>query len=130
MGERQRDMGLADAARAGRREGQGREGEGQVAGARRTRREWGRWRPGTGAEPRCGRGLVKTGQNYGRAMAGGFFDELALPVPDYNREVGSGTHAVQTAHVMMKFEQVCLETRPERVIVVGGVNSTMAAAIA
>ena len=81
------------------------------------------------AEPRFRQRLVNTGQHYDRAMAGGFFDELALPVPDYNLEVGSGTHAVQTAHVMMKFEQVCLETRPDLVIVVGDVNSTMAAAI-
>jgi UDP-N-acetylglucosamine 2-epimerase (non-hydrolysing) len=81
------------------------------------------------AEPRFRQLLVNTGQHYDQAMAGGFFTELALPVPDRNLEVGSGTHAVQTARVMVAFEAVCLETRPDLVVVVGDVNSTMAAAI-
>lgn len=81
------------------------------------------------AEPRFRQLLVNTGQHYDQAMAGGFFTELDLPVPDRNLEVGSATHAVQTAKVMMKFEEVCLEAKPDLVVVVGDVNSTMAAAI-
>jgi UDP-N-acetylglucosamine 2-epimerase (non-hydrolysing) len=73
--------------------------------------------------------LVNTGQHYDEAMAGGFLRELQLPIPDRDLGVGSGSHAVQTAKVMTKFEEVCLETRPDLVVVVGDVNSTMAAAI-
>jgi UDP-N-acetylglucosamine 2-epimerase (non-hydrolysing) len=81
------------------------------------------------AEPRFRQVLVNTGQHYDEKMAGGFFRELSLPVPDHNLGVGSGSHAVQTAKVMMAFEAVCLEVRPDLVVVVGDVNSTMAAAI-
>lgn len=81
------------------------------------------------AEPRFRQLLVNTGQHYDQAMAGGFFTDLDLPVPDRDLEVGSGTHAEQTARVMVKFEEVCLETKPDLVVVVGDVNSTMAAAI-
>jgi UDP-N-acetylglucosamine 2-epimerase (non-hydrolysing) len=73
--------------------------------------------------------LVNTGQHYDENMAGSFFGELALPRPDRNLGVGSGTHAQQTARVMTGFEDVCLEERPDLVVVVGDVNSTMAAAI-
>jgi UDP-N-acetylglucosamine 2-epimerase (non-hydrolysing) len=73
--------------------------------------------------------LVNTGQHYDDAMAGGFIRELALPVPDRNLEVGSASHAVQTANVMIRFEQVCLEEKPDLVVVVGDVNSTMAATL-
>src|SRR5205814_2914055 len=52
-----------------------------------------------------------------------------LPIPDYELDVGSASHAVQTARVMMKFEEVCLEQRPHLVVVVGDVNSTMAASL-
>jgi UDP-N-acetylglucosamine 2-epimerase (non-hydrolysing) len=58
-----------------------------------------------------------------------FFRELGLPAPDFDLEVGSGSHAVQTARVMLAFEPVCLEVRPGLVIVVGDVNSTVAAAL-
>ena len=81
------------------------------------------------AEPRFRQLLVNTGQHYDQAMAGGFFTELDLPVPDRNLEVGSASHAVQTARVMIAFETVCLEVKPDLVVVVGDVNSTMAAAI-
>lgn len=81
------------------------------------------------AEPRFRQALVNTGQHYDESMAGSFFRELSLPVPDRDLGVGSGSHAVQTAKVMMAFEEVCLELRPDLVVVVGDVNSTMAAAI-
>jgi UDP-N-acetylglucosamine 2-epimerase (non-hydrolysing) len=73
--------------------------------------------------------LVNTGQHYDEAMAKGFIHELSLPVPDRDLEVGSASHAVQTANVMIRFEQVCLEERPDLVVVVGDVNSTMAATL-
>src|SRR5260221_6153031 len=76
-----------------------------------------------------GQVLVNTGQHYDEAMARGFIRDLQLPVPDRDLEVGSGSHAVQTAHVMMRFEAVCLEERPDLIVVVGDVNSTMAAAL-
>ena len=73
--------------------------------------------------------LVNTGQHYDESMAGGFLKELQLPRPDRNLGVGSGTHAVQTAKVMVAFEEICLAERPDLVIVVGDVNSTMAASL-
>ena len=73
--------------------------------------------------------LVNTGQHYDDAMAGGFLRELALPQPDRDLGVGSGTHAVQTARVMIAFEEICLAERPDLVVVVGDVNSTMAASL-
>lgn len=80
-------------------------------------------------EPRFRQVLVNTGQHYDEAMAGGFFRELRLPRPDRDLGVGSGTHAVQTARVMTAFEGVCLDVQPDLVVVVGDVNSTMAAAL-
>ena len=73
--------------------------------------------------------LVNTGQHYDENMAGGFFTELGMPRPDCDLGVGSGSHAVQTARVMIGFEEVCLQERPDLVVVVGDVNSTLAAAI-
>lgn len=73
--------------------------------------------------------LVHTGQHYDDALSRVFFDELGIPRPDVNLEVGSGTHAVQTAKVMMAFEPVCLEYAPDVVVVVGDVNSTLACAL-
>ena len=73
--------------------------------------------------------LVNTGQHYDEAMAGGFLRELDLPRPDRDLGVGSGTHAVQTANVMTAFEEICLADRPDLVVVVGDVNSTMAASL-
>ena len=70
--------------------------------------------------------LVHTGQHYDIKMSEIFFTELGIPNPDVNLEVGSGSHAEQTARVMMAFEPVCLEEKPDWVVVVGDVNSTMA----
>jgi len=73
--------------------------------------------------------LVHTGQHYDAAMSGVFFRELEIPPPDVNLEVGSGSHAQQTAQVMMRFEPVLLEYRPDWVLVPGDVNSTLACAL-
>ena len=70
--------------------------------------------------------LVHTGQHYDEKMSDVFFSELGIPAPDINLGVGSGSHAVQTANVMAKFEPVCEQERPDWVVVVGDVNSTMA----
>ena len=70
--------------------------------------------------------LVHTGQHYDSAMSEQFFRQLRIPEPHVNLEVGSDSHSVQTANVMIGFEQVCLEHRPDWVVVVGDVNSTMA----
>lgn len=70
--------------------------------------------------------LVHTGQHYDAQMSQIFFDELGIPAPDFNLEVGSGSHAAQTANLMLKFEPVCLKEKPDWVVVVGDVNSTMA----
>ena len=73
--------------------------------------------------------LVHTGQHYDLAMNERLFADLELPPPDLNLEVGSGTHAVQTAEVMRRFEPVMEELRPSCVIVVGDVNSTLACSL-
>ena len=73
--------------------------------------------------------LVNTGQHYDDAMSKAFLRELGLPKPDRDLEVGSASHAVQTAKVMIGFEQVCLQDRPDLFVVVGDVNSTMAATL-
>ena len=70
--------------------------------------------------------LVHTGQHYSANMSQVFFDELDLPKPDVNLEVGSGSHAVQTAQIMERFEPVLLDFQPHWVVVPGDVNSTLA----
>lgn len=70
--------------------------------------------------------LVHTGQHYDVKMSGQFFEELNIPAPDINLEVGSASHAVQTARIMEGFEQVCINEQPDFVLVVGDVNSTAA----
>jgi UDP-N-acetylglucosamine 2-epimerase (non-hydrolysing) len=74
--------------------------------------------------------LVHTGQHYDRAMSASFFEQLGIPDPDINLEVGSGTQAEQTARIMTRYEHVLLERRADACIVVGDVNSTMACSIA
>ena len=73
--------------------------------------------------------LVHTGQHYDEAMSKVFFDELQIPRPDVDLNVGSGSHAAQTAAIMAAFEPVLLENRPDVLIVVGDVNSTIACAL-
>ena len=70
--------------------------------------------------------LVHTGQHYDENMSKLFFDELQMPRPDINLDVGSASHAVQTAEIMKRFEPVVLEFKPTYVLVVGDVNSTIA----
>jgi UDP-N-acetylglucosamine 2-epimerase (non-hydrolysing) len=74
--------------------------------------------------------LVHTGQHYDEAMSAIFLDELGVPAPDHMLEVGSGSHAVQTARVLERIEPVLEQERPQLVIVPGDVNSTLAAALA
>ncbi|MGH7831222.1 MAG: UDP-N-acetyl glucosamine 2-epimerase, partial [Candidatus Binatia bacterium] len=73
--------------------------------------------------------LVHTGQHYDEAMSEAFFRDLALDPPDYHLGVGSGSHAQQTAQVMLALEKVLEREKPAWVVVVGDVNSTAAAAI-
>lgn len=73
--------------------------------------------------------LVHTGQHYDERMSKLFFDDLQLPKPDIYLNVGSASHAVQTAVIMMEFEKVLLDIKPDIVIVVGDVNSTMACSL-
>ena len=70
--------------------------------------------------------LVHTGQHYDEKMSDLFFHQLGIPEPDINLEAGSSSHAVQTANIMQAFEPVALEHRPDAVLVVGDVNSTIA----
>jgi UDP-N-acetylglucosamine 2-epimerase (non-hydrolysing) len=69
--------------------------------------------------------LIHTGQHYDAKMSDVFFDELGIPAPDINLEVGSGSHAAQTANIMATFEPVCQREAPDWVVVVGDVNSTL-----
>jgi len=73
--------------------------------------------------------VVHTGQHYDEKMSGTFFRELQLPRPAVDLEVGSGSHAVQTAEIMKRFEPVLEKERPDAVVVVGDVNSTVACAL-
>lgn len=73
--------------------------------------------------------LIHTGQHYDRAMSGGFFEQLGIPEPDINLEVGSGTQAEQTAAIMVRYEKILLEQKSDLCLVVGDVTSTMACSI-
>jgi UDP-N-acetylglucosamine 2-epimerase (non-hydrolysing) len=73
--------------------------------------------------------LLHTGQHYDDAMSQVFFQDLRIPKPDLNLAVGGGSHAVQTAEIMKRFEEACMHLRPELVIVAGDVNSTLACAL-
>ena len=73
--------------------------------------------------------ILHTGQHYDAAMSDLFFQDLGLPKPDIHLGVGSATHAVQTASIMTRFEKVLVKEKPDLVIVVGDVNSTIACAV-
>lgn len=73
--------------------------------------------------------LLHTGQHYDEAMKQSFFDQLGIPEPDIDLGVGGGSHAVQTAEIMKRFEPVVIELKPHAVLVVGDVNSTVACAL-
>lgn len=73
--------------------------------------------------------LVHTGQHYDAGMSDAFFDDLGLPKPDHYLGVGSASHAVQTANIMTAFEPIVLDEKPDWVVVVGDVNSTIACAL-
>jgi UDP-N-acetylglucosamine 2-epimerase (non-hydrolysing) len=73
--------------------------------------------------------VVHTGQHYDAVMSDAFFKDLEMPEPSYFLNTGSGSHAAQTAKVMVTFEEICIKHPPDLVIVVGDVNSTMAAAV-
>lgn len=73
--------------------------------------------------------LVHTGQHYDVNMSDVFFQQLGIPAPDVNLQVGSGSHAQQTAEIISRFEPVVLERKPDLVLVYGDVNSTVAAAV-
>jgi len=73
--------------------------------------------------------IVHTGQHFDRNMSDVFFEELGIPAPDVHFNCGGGSHATQTARIMEAFEQHCANDRPDAVVVVGDVNSTLACAI-
>jgi UDP-N-acetylglucosamine 2-epimerase (non-hydrolysing) len=73
--------------------------------------------------------LVHTGQHYSEGMSDVFFRDLGIPVPDVYLGVGSGSHAEQTARIMVEFEKICVSEKPDLVLVVGDVNSTLACSI-
>ena len=72
---------------------------------------------------------MHTGQHYDALLSSGFFDDLDIPPPDFNLEVGSATHAVQTARILERFEPVLTSCSPDWLVVYGDVNSTMATAL-
>lgn len=74
--------------------------------------------------------ICHTGQHYDYQMYQAFFEDLELPLPDFFLGVGQGTHAEQTGKVLIEFEKVCIEVEPDIVLVVGDVNSTVAATLA
>jgi UDP-N-acetylglucosamine 2-epimerase (non-hydrolysing) len=73
--------------------------------------------------------IVHTGQHYDREMSDVFFEELGIPAPDHHLECGGGSHAEQTAKIMVAYEKICQAERPDCVVVVGDVNSTLACSI-
>jgi UDP-N-acetylglucosamine 2-epimerase (non-hydrolysing) len=73
--------------------------------------------------------IIHTGQHYDHEMSQAFFNDLDIPKPQYFLDAGSGSHAVQTAKIMVAFEKICLKEQPDLVMVVGDVNSTLACSV-
>lgn len=73
--------------------------------------------------------LIHTGQHYDKEMSDVFFEELEIPSPDFHLDAGGGSHAEQTAKIMVRYEEICIANRPDLVVVVGDVNSTLACSI-
>ena len=73
--------------------------------------------------------IVHTGQHYDANMSDVFFQELDIPKPDYNLGIGSGSHGEQTGRIMIEFEKICFKEKPDIVVVIGDVNSTIACAL-
>jgi len=73
--------------------------------------------------------LIHTGQHYDRNMSDAILEDLRVPAPDFHMGIGSGSHAEQTGNVMIAYEKICMEDRPDWIIVVGDVNPTAACAI-
>ena len=78
----------------------------------------------------CKPRIIHTGQHYDEAMSQSFFRDLGIPEPDVNLGVGSGSHAEQTGQVLIQMESLLEETTPHAIVVVGDVNSTLAASLA
>ena len=74
-------------------------------------------------------GIIHTGQHYDYEMSESFFKDLEIPQPDYYLGAGSGTHAEQTAKIMVEYEKICVQDMPDLCMVVGDVNSTLACSI-
>src|ERR1051326_8844602 len=81
------------------------------------------------SQPAVEQRWVHTGQHYDAAMSEIFFDQLGMPRPDYNLGVGSGSHARQTAEILIRFEEIVLKEKPDVLVVYGDVNSTIATAL-
>lgn len=81
------------------------------------------------SKPNLSFSIVHTGQHYDKKMSDVFFDELNIPAPDFNLNIGSGSHGVQTGKMMIELEKLCLENTFKAIVVIGDVNSTLAGAI-